>query len=399
MKLLGNYKVTKGEVFAIFVNENLEPYLGDYEGLYFEVAPSLNKGNSWNCIIKISGTLQAAWGVSGNNDLAVYNLLKELGSLIIKQAIQKREPFLEFMFSTYTAEKTYQEEKDKLLEELKKLQKREPLTKENKKENIAEIFARNKELRWKVLKIHYELSQGNSWNLVMRQEVAKKLEINPNSDVLLGIYKFLEDEGFLKCQSNVEDSITSEGIKEVERGYPTLRSSLQTPSFQESKLNISVDEIESFSKVKTVATHEIQVLVPLQYSEEQIQNWFEEIIGEPGHKKDWGGEINDLFTTRLLINGVRKIAAFLLKGTGKKIKELKISDCGKNGDQIQRLFKSPADIFIIQFSGPITESVIEEARSKTLLLRHEGKDAQFCIIDGYDTARILEAYKKIKRVD
>lgn len=395
MELIENYKSTKGKIFAIFVGENLEPRLGDYEGLYFEVVPSLNKGDSWNCVIKISATLQAVWDTKRNNDLDVYNLLKELGSLKIKQAIEKREPFLEFMFSTYTAEKTYREEKDKLLEGLKKLQKREPLTKESKKENLAEIFARNKELRWKVLKIHYELSQGNSWNLVMRQDVAKKLEIDPNSDVLLGIYKFLEDEGFLKCQSNVEDSITSEGIKEVERGYPTLLSLPHVPSFQESKLNISVDEIESFSKVKNVSLGEIQALVPLKYSEEQIQNWFEEIIEEPEHKKDWGGEINDLFTTRLLINGVRKIAAFLLKSRGKQIKELKISDCGKNGDQIQRLFKSPADVFIIQFVGPITEAVTEEARSKTLLLRHEGKDVQFCIIDGYDTARVLKAYGKI----
>ncbi|MBP8591167.1 hypothetical protein KBI33_01705 [Candidatus Shapirobacteria bacterium] len=390
MKLLENYKTAKGEIFAILVNENLEPYAGDYEGLRFKVVPSLNKGDSWNCIVKISGTLQAIWGV-----FDVYNLLEELGGLKIKEAVEKREPFLEFMFSTYTAGKTYKEEKDKLLEKLKKLQKREPLTEESKKENPAEIFARNKELRWKVLKIHYELSQGNSCDLVMRQDVAKKLEIDPNSHVLLGIYKFLEDERFLKRHSNVGDFITSEGIKEVERGYSTLLSLPQTPSFQEPKLNISIDEIESLGEVKNVSVDEIRVLVPLKYSEEQIQNWFEEIIEEPEHKKDWGGEINDLFTSRLLINGTRKIAAFLLKGAGKRMKELKISDCGKNGDQIQRLFKSPADIFIIQFVGPIAEAVVEEAKSKTLLLRHEGKDAQFCIIDGYDTARILRAYKKI----
>jgi len=395
MKLIENYKSTRGENFAIFVNEYLEPHLGDYEGLYFEVVPSLNKGDYWNCVIKISGTLQAVWSVRRNNNFDVHSLLRGSGALKIKQAIEKIEPFLEFMFTTYTAEKTYREEKNKLSKELEKLQKREPLIKESKKENLVEIFARHKELRWKVLRIHYELSQGNSWNLVMRQDVAKKLGISPDGDVLLGVYKFLEDEEFLKCQTNVQDSITSEGIKEVEMSYPTLLSLTQFPSFQESVLSISVDEIDSFNKVKALSASKIQDLVPLSHPENQIQSWFEEIIGEPEHKKDWGGEISDLFTTRLLINGIRRNSAFLLKGPGKKIRNLKISDCGKNGDQIQRLFRSPAEVFVIQFIGPITEAVIEEAKSKTLLLRHEGIDAQFCIIDGYDTARILKVYGKI----
>ena len=141
MKLIENYKSTRGEIFAIFVNEYLEPSLGDYEGLYFEVVSSLNKGHYWNCVIKISGTLQAVWSAGRNKDFDVYSLLRELGTLKIKQAIEKIEPFLEFMFTTYTAEKTYQEERNKLVRELEKLQKKEPLIKESKKEkeNLDEI--------------------------------------------------------------------------------------------------------------------------------------------------------------------------------------------------------------------------------------------------------------------
>jgi len=393
MNLLENYKLVRGEVFAIFIKESLEPFVGgDYKALYFKVVPSLDKGNCWNCIIKLSGSLQAVWKL---DDSKVYKILRELGILKIKQALEEGEMFLEWMLTTYSTEGSPREEKSKLMVQLKKLRERDPLTIEPRRENFAEIFARNKELRWKVLKEHYEMSQGNSWNLVMRQDVAKKLEIDPNGNVLFGVYKFLEDEGFLKCQTNMQDSITSEGIKEVETGYPSLQSLLQFPSFQELPLKVSIDEIDSFSKVRKISIDKIRSLVPFNYSEEQIQNWLEEIIGEPEHKKDWGGESNDLFTSRLLISGLRKNTAFLLKGPGKPIKKLRISDCGKNGDQIQRLFKSPAEIFVIQFIGPISEAVIEEAKSKTLLLRHEGKNAQFCIIDGHDTARILKAYGKV----
>ena len=102
-----------------------------------------------------------------------------------------------------------------------------------------------------------------------------------------------------------------------------------------------------------------------------------------------------LTINQILINNIRKNTAFLLKGPGKNIKTLEISHCGKKGDQIQRLFKSPAELFVIQFIGQISEAVIEEAESKTLLLRHEGINAQFCILNGYDTARILKAYGKI----
>ncbi len=392
MRFLENYKSIRDEVFAIFASEHLEPPQGDFEGLYFEIAPALDKGNRWNCVIKISGTLQAVWNL-GTKD--VYRILTELGILRIKQAIEKADPFLEFMFTTYTAQKSWREENSKLSVELEKLQKREPPTKKSEKKNIAEIYSRNKELRRKVLKVFYELSEGNSWNFVKYQDIAKELEIDPNSNDLFGIYKFLVDKGFLKYETNIECSITSDGLEEVEQSFPTLLSNIQFPSFQDAPLNISIDEIDSFNKAKNVTIGEIKHLIPLTYSEEQIQNWFEDIINEPEHKKDWGGEINDLFTTRVSVNNIRKNTAFLLKGPGKNIKTLEISHCGKKGDQIQRLFKSPAELFIIQFIGQISEAVIEEAESKTLLLRHGGINAQFCILDGYDTARILKAYGKI----
>ena len=83
---------------------------------------------------------------------------------------------------------------------------------------------------------------------------------------------------------------------------------------------------------------------------------------------------------------------FFLKGPAVKGR-LTIAKCGKNGDQIQRLFQSPAELFVIQFNGEIDERIIEEARQKTSYLRSSGSEgAVFTVIDGLDTARLFSAY-------
>ena len=68
---------------------------------------------------------------------------------------------------------------------------------------------------------------------------------------------------------------------------------------------------------------------------------------------------------------------------------------GKNGDQIVRLFDSPADLFVLQFVGPIAEAVITNVARSVAAAHQQGKRAQFMIIDGQDTARLLLAYGKL----
>lgn len=93
-------------------------------------------------------------------------------------------------------------------------------------------------LRKAVLKIHYELSEGNSWNLVMRPEVAEKLQFQDfNNDELLGAIKYLEDKDFLKACTNVQDQITDLGIDEVENGFPNFPT-------EENENNVN-EELES----------------------------------------------------------------------------------------------------------------------------------------------------------
>jgi hypothetical protein len=45
-----------------------------------------------------------------------------------------------------------------------------------------------------------------------------------------------------------------------------------------------------------------------------VQTALEAILEVPLHKKDWGGEINDLYTANVIVGGRRRASAFLLKG-------------------------------------------------------------------------------------
>jgi hypothetical protein len=94
----------------------------------------------------------------------------------------------------------------------------------------------------------------------------------------------------------------------------------------------------------------------LNVLEDKVQVSFEKVLGESFHKKDHGGEESDLFSTFVVVNGRRVPTAFMLKGRGLKKPELTIADCGKNGDQLVRLVQSPAELFVIQFVGAVSEN-------------------------------------------
>jgi hypothetical protein len=156
-----------------------------------------------------------------------------------------------------------------------------------------------------------------------------------------------------------------------------------------------VEDIDSFRKVRDVnpaAAADLLQNGRFEWSEDSIQLSLEQILDVSMHKKDWGGEVNDLYTCNVIINGERVPTAFLLKGNGLKKKTMEIRDCGANGDQLLRLLDSPASLFVIQFVGSVSESVIRDVSGKVDQARTQGKDCRYCIIDGQDTARLLRAY-------
>lgn len=157
-----------------------------------------------------------------------------------------------------------------------------------------------------------------------------------------------------------------------------------------------VEDIDASAKVRDVNPDAVANLLKpggfFDVSEETVQVRLEKILNEPFHKKDWGGEYNDLYTSNVVVNGARRATAFLLKGNGLQVQSLEIKHCGKNGDQLLRLFESPADLFVVQYGGNVSEAIIKDVEGKTEQLKARGKQVAYCIINGLDAARLLHAY-------
>jgi len=159
----------------------------------------------------------------------------------------------------------------------------------------------------------------------------------------------------------------------------------------QNRLEVFVDTIDSFHEVQRVkARDKKQIDMLRKISEAQVKQAFAEIINEPTVPNDWGGERSDLFTTALKLGGRRITAAFAFKGPA-KFHPMTMADLGKNGDQIDRLFSEPADLLILQHCHEITPPVRGAMRAYA---QQMGRPRLFCLIDGYDTARIFTAYSK-----
>lgn len=152
---------------------------------------------------------------------------------------------------------------------------------------------------------------------------------------------------------------------------------------------ITVDEIDSFSKIKNVSIESLPDVKEM--AERTINHGICKIIGAI-EKKDWPGERNDIFSTRVQVKGKYIPAAFALKGKGMKGMLYPIR-MGKNGDQIPRLFIGTARIYFIVHNDAIHESVYDLMQTHALQKAIEtGDEVYFCIIDGKDLSRIVSAY-------
>lgn len=169
------------------------------------------------------------------------------------------------------------------------------------------------------------------------------------------------------------------------------------PDAQQDRLHI--EDIDSFAAIRSVQPCAVMHLLKngmIEISEEEVKRAIEEILYIPFNHRDRPDELDDIYTTNVVVNGSRKPTAFMLKGPGIGKKEITIADCGKNGDQLVRLFDAPAELFVVQFVGRIAQMVIKDVEGKVAALHKRGKKAQFLIVEDQDTARLLFAYGKRK---
>jgi hypothetical protein len=165
---------------------------------------------------------------------------------------------------------------------------------------------------------------------------------------------------------------------------------IRVPSRAFTVADLTVDGIDNFLKVRRIPQG--QQMRPI--AENRFKQGVKKAIGETGKFTDWGGEKNDLFTTKVRVKGKRLPSAFAFKGKGKK-GILKPKDFGKNGDQIQRLFQSDAQLFMLQYWNQLDQSVYEQMRSFAIAKSAlTGNKIYFGIIDGDDTQRLKIAYPR-----
>ncbi|MFZ3167416.1 MAG: hypothetical protein WA130_07355 [Candidatus Methanoperedens sp.] len=220
---------------------------------------------------------------------------------------------------------------------------------------------------------------------LIKRNMKDSFDINTNGS------KFIEQKIVSTPQEATLYNLSVNLRDEMKSGFNSILQQLKIRPIISSEIELFIDDIESFSIARNISRSTVNEQT---LSEDHIQMKLEEILGEPWHRKDWGGETCDLYTSNLIIKGKRYRAAFLLKGSGTKGK-LTIAKCGKNGDQIQRLFKCPADVFIIQHISEIDEAVVEEAKQKIRAIQLKNPKARFYIIDGLDTQRLIRAYSNL----
>jgi hypothetical protein len=152
---------------------------------------------------------------------------------------------------------------------------------------------------------------------------------------------------------------------------------------------ITCDDVDNFKLVRR-----INVAVKRKIPEKQFKYGIAKLARQSGDFTDWGGEPNDLYTSKIKIRGQRMPMAFAFKGPATKGK-LTPGKLGKNGDQIQRLLASPADVFFVQYHDQIDESVV--AQMQKLAVANSvmnNKLVLYGVIDGDDTNRLISAYPK-----
>ena len=169
----------------------------------------------------------------------------------------------------------------------------------------------------------------------------------------------------------------------------TIKTKIRVPQKRIDARHIMIDDIDSFSRVLDIDE------IPSEYTkiyETKFKAGVAAILGEKDRFKDWGGELNDLSSTKVRIDGKRRMAAFAFKGPGTSGK-LTPGKMGKNGDQIQRLFRCPADVYIVQYWRNVDDNVYEQMTQFAQLKSYfENRTIWYGVIDGDDSNRLMLAY-------
>jgi hypothetical protein len=165
----------------------------------------------------------------------------------------------------------------------------------------------------------------------------------------------------------------------------------QTNVKQGEAVEITIDDIDQFKKAWKLHKGKQKPLNPLP--ESRFKRGLQRLFKDYGVHKDHGAEIDDFYTNQFRMEGKRYTAAFALKGPGVGVKIVTPGKWGKQGNQIQRMVKAPARVFLLQSELQIDEYSIDQLKSLTEHKAHqEGRKLFYGHIDLHDSTRLRRAY-------
>jgi len=174
-------------------------------------------------------------------------------------------------------------------------------------------------------------------------------------------------------------------------GFPWLRRGDSTPDFEiipwgPEFFENFVEDFDEFKKVLEIP--EPPDPEPMRHiSERAFKECLRRILGDTA-TKDWGGETSDYYTAHLHLKGQRVTAAFLLKGPADFV-PMDLRHLGKKHDQILRLARESAQVLVVQHCHDILSPVRETLRTFAV---QPSRARRYCLIDGRDSLRLLQAY-------
>jgi hypothetical protein len=149
----------------------------------------------------------------------------------------------------------------------------------------------------------------------------------------------------------------------------------------------AVDQFAGVDWSQNISVADLKVLKEIP--EQKVKEAFAEILGEPVVPKDYGGEQLDLWTTnRFSVEGQLLRAAIAFKGPA-KFHPMVIADLGKNGDQIDRLAHTTADILVVQHCHSIRAPVVNMLR---VYASDPRNPRRYMTLDGFETIKILRHF-------
>lgn len=159
---------------------------------------------------------------------------------------------------------------------------------------------------------------------------------------------------------------------------------------------IFLEDIDSFSRAAKIDSQAASQVSLNDVYEDDVKIALIEIIGERFIPKHSANEKSDLYTSQVILRGRRVPTAFLLKSM-RSVKTMDMkSGLGKRSNQILRLIKEPAVLYVVQHTGEIITDVVDHLYAQVYKKAIElQKTLYYYIMDGNETARVLLGYNRI----